>query len=106
TIKLNVRTFDEQVRTHVLDAITRIVDAEAQASAAPRAPEVIALDRYQLVRNDEQAAQQVRAAFRTHFGNERVVDIAPISASEDFGSFGTEWHVPSMFWTIGGTDAA
>ena len=28
----------------------------------------------------------------------------PTSASEDFGSFGAEWHVPSVFWFIGGTD--
>jgi amidohydrolase len=38
-IKLNVRTFDEGVRTGVLDAIRRIVAAEAQASGAPRSPE-------------------------------------------------------------------
>jgi amidohydrolase len=105
-IKLNVRTFDEGVRSHVLDAIRRIVEAESQASGAPKPPEITALDRYQLVRNDPDAAERVRAAFRTHFGDERVVDIPPISASEDFGSFGTEWHVPSVFWTVGGTDAA
>jgi amidohydrolase len=105
TIKLNVRTFDEDVRTHVLDAIKRIVDAEAQASGAQRPPEITALDHYQLVRNDADAADRVRSAFRAHFGDERVVDIPPISASEDFGSFGTEWHVPSVFWTVGGTDA-
>jgi len=46
----------------------------------------------------------VRTAFRTHFGDDRVVDIPPISASEDFGSFGSEWHAPSVFWTVGGTD--
>jgi hippurate hydrolase len=28
----------------------------------------------------------------------------PVSASEDFGSFGTEWEVPSVFWYVGGTD--
>jgi hippurate hydrolase len=28
----------------------------------------------------------------------------PYSASEDFGSFGTEWGVPSVFWYVGGTD--
>ena len=33
------------------------------------------------------------------------MDIAPLSASEDFGSFGSEWHAPSVFWTVGGTDA-
>ena len=104
TIKLNVRTFDEDVRTHVLDAIKRIVNAEAQASGAPEPPEITPLDRYQLVRNDSAAADRVRAAFREHFGEERVVEISPISASEDFGSFGSQWHAPSMFWTVGGTD--
>jgi len=103
-IKLNVRTFDEGVRTHVLDAIRRIVEAESQASGAPRAPEIAALDHYQLVRNDPGAATRVRTAVRTHFGDDRVVDIPPISASEDFGSFGSERHAPSVFWTVGGTD--
>jgi metal-dependent amidase/aminoacylase/carboxypeptidase family protein len=50
TIKLNVRTFDEGVRTHVLDAIERIVNAEAQVSGAPKPPEITLFDRYQLVR--------------------------------------------------------
>jgi amidohydrolase len=104
TIKLNVRTFDEDVRTHVLDAIKRIVNAEAQASGAPEPPEITPLDRYQLVRNDPAAADRVRAGFRQHFGEERVGEISPISASEDFGSFGSQWQAPSIFWTAGGTD--
>ena len=103
-IKLNVRTFDEDVRTHVLDAIKRIVEAEAQASGAPKPPQFTTLDQYQLVRNDADAVERVRTAFRAHFGNDRVVDIPPISASEDFGSFGSEWGVASVFWTVGGTD--
>src|SRR5574337_1345693 len=103
-IKLNVRTFDEGVRTHVLDAIKRIVEAEASASAAPKPPEITPLDRYQLVRNDADAAERVQTAFRRHFGEQRVVEIPPISASEDFGSFGSEWHAPSVFWTVGGSD--
>jgi amidohydrolase len=103
-IKLNVRTFDEGVRTHVLDAIKRIVNAEAEASGAPRAPEITPLDRYDLVRNDDAATQRVREALNAHFGEERVVHSGPASASEDFGSFGMEWHVPSVFWFIGGID--
>jgi hippurate hydrolase len=103
-IKLNVRTFDEGVRTHVLDAIKRIVTAESEASDAPKPPEITPLDRYDLVRNDEQATERVREALRAHFGNGRVTHTSPASASEDFGSFGTEWHVPSVFWFIGGVD--
>jgi len=104
-IKLNVRTFDENVRRHVLDAIKRIVNAESEASGAPRPPEITPLDRYDLVRNDDQATERVRAAFGAHFGDARVIHTGPASASEDFGSFGAEWHVPSVFWFIGGIDA-
>jgi metal-dependent amidase/aminoacylase/carboxypeptidase family protein len=28
------------------------------------------------------------------------------TASEDFGCFGTEWHAPSVYWFVGGTDPA
>jgi amidohydrolase len=80
-IKLNVRTFDEAVRKHVLDAINRIVTAEAEASRASRPPEITPLDQYQLVRNDSDATARVRTAFQTHFGKGRVVDIPPISAT-------------------------
>jgi metal-dependent amidase/aminoacylase/carboxypeptidase family protein len=103
-IKLNVRTFDEGVRKRVLAAIERIVNAEAAASGAPKPPEITPLDSYALVLNDADASRRVGAAFRTHFSPARVRETAPTSASEDFGSFGAQWHVPSMFWFIGGTD--
>jgi len=51
-IKLNVRKFDEGVRRRVLDAMTRVVNAEAAASGAPKLPEITPLDRYVLVEND------------------------------------------------------
>ena len=103
-IKLNVRTFDESVRKHVLGAIERIVNAEAAASGAPRPPEITTLDHYPLNLNDAEASKRVADAFRRHFSAERVRVTGPAPASEDFGSFGTEWHVPSVFWFVGGTD--
>lgn len=103
-IKLNVRTFDEGVRTRVLAAIKRIVEAEAQASGAPKPPEITPLDRYPLVKNDPDATKRVLNAFKQHFPAERIEPGEPTPASEDFGSFGTQWHVPSVFWFVGGTD--
>ena len=105
-IKLNVRTFDEAVRSHVLSAIERIVNAEAAASGAPRKPEITVLDRYSLVQNDATATKRVGGAFKEYFPADRVQETQPTTASEDFGSFGTEWHVPSVFWFVGGTDPA
>lgn len=106
TIKLNVRTFDDGVRDRVLAAITRIVHAEAAASGAPRPPEITPLDHYPLVKNDPESAQRVGDAFRRYFPAGRVQAGQPTTASEDFGSFGAEWGVPSVFWFVGGTDPA
>ena len=103
-IKLNVRTFDEGVRKRVLAAIERIANAEAAASGAPRPPEITTIDQYPLNVNNQDAAKRVADAFRGHFGLERVRETGPAPASEDFGSFGSEWHVPSVFWFVGGTD--
>ena len=103
-IKLNVRTFDEGVRKRVLGAIERIVNAEAEASGAPKKPEITPLDRYPLVKNDPDAARRVGDAFRQYFPADRVQETQPTTASEDFGSFGAEWGVPSVFWFVGGTD--
>jgi amidohydrolase len=103
-IKLNLRTFDEGVRTRVLAAIKRIVNAEAEASGAPKLPEITPLDRYSLVSNDAEATKRVADAFRKHFSREHVLEVKPTSASEDFGSFGAEWGAPSVFWFVGGTD--
>ena len=103
-IKLNVRTFDEGVRARVLAAITRIAQAEAAASGAPKPPEITPLDRYSLVTNDPDATRRVVDAFRTHFGDERTSEAKPTSASEDFGVFGAAWQTPSVFWFVGGTD--
>jgi amidohydrolase len=103
-IKLNVRTFDSGVRTRVLAAIERITKVEAAASGAPRSPEITTIDQYPLNVNNRDAGKQVVDAFRGHLGADRVRETESAAASEDFGSFGSEWHVPSVFWFVGGTD--
>jgi hippurate hydrolase len=103
-IKLNVRTFDTGIRKHVLDAITRIANAEAAASGAPKPPEITPLDQYPLNVNDKGASERVARAMRAFFGDDRVIHTGPAPASEDFGCFGTAWEVPSVFWFVGGTD--
>jgi len=103
-IKLNVRTFDEDVRKRVLAAIERIVNAEAEASRAPKKPEITPLDRYAFVKNDPEATKRAIEAFQSYFPEDRVKETQPTTASEDFGSFGTGWQSPSVFWFVGGTD--
>ena len=44
------------------------------------------------------------AALEEHFGTNRVHEIEPATASEDFGLFGAAWDVPVVFWVVGGID--
>ncbi|WAL82086.1 M20 family metallopeptidase [Pandoraea sp. XJJ-1] len=103
TLKLNVRTFDEDVREYMLGAIRRICCAECAASNAPRDPEFTTLSSYPLTVNDAATHARLLAAFEAHFG-ERVYETQPAAASEDFSVFGREWNVPYAFWFVGGTD--
>ena len=105
TLKLNVRTFDENVRSHVLSAIKRICCAECMASNAPRDPEFTVLSSYPITRNDVEATHKVAQAFRAQFGD-KAYETQPAAASEDFGIFGRSWGVPYVFWFVGGTDPA
>ena len=84
--------------------MTTAPSSRSKASGAPREPEITPLDRYSLVRNDPAATKQVVDSFRRQFSSDRVQEVPPTSASEDFGSFGAEWNAPSVFWFVGGTD--
>ena len=103
-LRLNVRTFKNQVRERVLSAIKRILEAEATASGAPKPPEYAVLSEYPVTRNDEAATRKAVAALEEHFGSDRVHEIEPATASEDFGLFGAAWDVPAVFWVVGGID--
>ena len=103
TLKLNIRTFNEGVRDHILSAVKRICCAECAASNAPRDPEFTDLDSYPLTENDAQATAKVAEAFAAQFGN-RAYETQPASASEDFSVFGRSWQVPYVFWFVGGTE--
>jgi hippurate hydrolase len=104
-LRLNVRTFEDQVRARVLAAIRRILDAEAAASGAPKPPGYSVLGEHPLTRNDEAATRKVVAALERRLGADRVLEMAePLTASEDFGLFGAAWGVPAVFWSVGGVD--
>ncbi len=102
-LELNLRTYDESVRTAVLDAIRRIVVAECQASDSPRDPEFELYDSFPLTVNDDEVTDRVNEAFARHFG-ERLHTMPQGSASEDFSDIPTALGVPYTYWGIGGID--
>ena len=103
-LRLNVRTFNAEVRTRVLAAIRRIVNAGAEGAGAPRMPDISVLGEHPLTCNDDEATRKVVSALERRFGAGRVQEVEPASASEDFGLFGAAWGVPSVYWFVGGTE--
>lgn len=102
-LELNVRTYSDQTRTKVLNAIRRIVTAECQASGSPKEPEFEVLDHFPVTDNDPTVTARVRAAFDGFFG-ERACDLPAQTASEDFSEIPNALDAPYSYWGIGGID--
>ncbi|QGK69090.1 amidohydrolase [Allosaccharopolyspora coralli] len=104
-LSIDVRSFDETVRRRVLDAVHRIVHAEATAAGADRKPEITAEGTFPATVNDESTTEAATARFREHFGAQRVFAAPLVTGSEDFGVFASAAGIPSAYWFVGGTDA-
>src|SRR5215203_6688140 len=89
-LQLTVRTYKEEVRKRVLASIERIVKGVAAAAGIPedRAPTVKVSEGTASTYNEPQLSERLAGVFRQAFGDENVVKVAPIMASEDFGQFG------------------
>ncbi|TDP95418.1 hippurate hydrolase [Leucobacter luti] len=101
---LNIRTLSEDVRDRVLRAITRILNAEADASNAPR-PRVEEIYRFPLLYNDPAHVARVSEALSAELGAEQVVALPPAMGSEDFGWLAESIGVPNVYWVFGGFPA-
>ncbi|MFV8165342.1 amidohydrolase [Mycobacterium sp. 134] len=102
-LELNLRTFDESVRTAVLAAIRRVVIAECQASDSPRDPEFELYANFPLTVNDDAVTARVEAAFSKYFGD-RAQTMPAGSASEDFSDIPAALGAPYTYWGFGGID--
>ena len=100
---LTVRTHSGQVRTQILNAITRIANAEAQAGNAPRAPLIERYEATDAVYNDPALTRRLQQSLATALGADHVVKGEPITASEDFSVF-IEQGIPGFYLTLGGAD--
>ncbi|MFJ9678534.1 amidohydrolase [Streptomyces sp. NPDC101194] len=106
-LTINIRSTVPAVRERVLDAVQRIIRAEAVASGAPEEPEITHFNAFPATVNEPQATAAVRAALTEALGEEHVLTLPhTLPASEDFGTFGTALRAPSVFWYVGGTDPA
>jgi amidohydrolase len=105
-LQLSTRSYSETVRAKLLDAVRRIIKAEAMASGADREPEITMLPGCPVLHNDPATTARTTAAFHELFGTDRVLDPGAITGSEDFGIFGDTIGVPYCYWIFGGTEPA
>ncbi|MFI6468717.1 amidohydrolase [Streptomyces sp. NPDC050516] len=104
-LKINIRTYKEDVRARVLAAVERIVRGEAAVAGAEREPDITGIDSFPVVVNDADAVARTMAAVGAVIGDDKVLDPGPVTGSEDVGLFGTEAGVPVCYWLFGGADA-
>jgi hippurate hydrolase len=100
---LTVRTYKPEIRKQVLQAITRIANAEAQAAGASRPPLIERYETADAVYNDPALASRMRAALEGALGKGSVLTEEPITASEDFSAFIGQ-GVPGFYLDLGGAD--
>jgi amidohydrolase len=105
-LKLDTRTIDPTTRDRVISSMKRIIEAESQASNAPKPPTITRTREFPFLHNDEDATSALEKSFSAHFSDAYDLDAPRLGGSEDFGDLATAINKPSVFWAYGGTDPA
>jgi amidohydrolase len=103
-LQLNIRSYDADVRQHILDSVDRIVRGEAAAAGAPEEPTTTEIERFPVVTNDSDALAKTFGAFAAWLGDDKILDPGAGAGSEDVGILATAAGAPLSYWLLGGTD--
>ncbi len=105
-LQLTVRTYKEDVRKHILASIERIVKGVAMTAGIPedRAPVVKVSEGTGSTYNDPQLIERLVVTFKQALGEENVVKMPPMMASEDFGYFSMDQKIPTTIFWLGASD--
>lgn len=99
---VNFRAYSTEVLERLQEAVRRITTGEARAAGAPQEPEFEVYDRFPLTTNNADIAASVRAALIDQLGEDRVEQMTPITASEDFSTIPDAFGTPYCYWGVGG----
>ena len=101
-IKINIRTWDDQVRDKVLNGVRRIVKAECLAGNCAKDPTIEPTSRFPLTSNDPEVNDEIAKSFDAYFGDDHRGNTPNLLGSEDFGILGSSIGKPYCFWFWGG----
>ena len=107
-LQLTVRTYSDEVRTHLLEGIKRIVEGQAKSFGMPQThmPEVKVKEAYTpSLYNHPELTARVKKTIASEIGDGSAVDIAPVMGGEDFARYGrAEPRIPSLMMRLGAVD--
>ncbi len=103
---LTVRSYSDETRQTLLDGIARIAKGEAIAMGLPETlmPIVTIKDEYTpATYNEPEFTRKMATLFTAEFGKERVIEVPPVMAGEDFGRYyRADKSIKSMIFWVGG----
>ena len=109
-LQLTVRSYTPEVRRMLLDGIRRIARGEAIAAGIPedRMPVITQEPNYTPATvNTETLTTATMARFREHFGADRVRQVRPVMAGEDFSQYHlADRNIESLIFWVGGVPQA
>ena len=97
-LQLTVRSYKDDVRKHLLEAIARIAKAEAAAAGATRPPDVSVTDGTPATYNDPALTKRVAGALSRGLGAANVSEGQPVMGGEDFSEFGRAGVPAAILW--------
>ena len=108
-LQLTVRTFTDEVRQKVLEAIERITVNTARAAGLPENLLPVIHNRseefFPVLYNDPQLVDSTVKAFRAALREENVLRQKPTTGGEDFSEFGrTDHKVPIFLFRLGSAE--
>ena len=108
-LQLTVRSYSDETREKVLDAIKRIAINQARSYGMPeeRLPQVHMKKQAPAVYNDPALSRRIHEHFEEVLGSEQVKSIRPAMIGEDFAHYGrVEPRIPSLMFRLGAADPA
>ena len=102
-LQLTVRSYKDDVRKHLLEAIARIAKGEAAAAGAPKEPKIEVVDGTPATYNDPALTRRLASMLARSLGAARIEEREPVMGAEDFSEYGRA-GVPSAILWVGAVE--
>ena len=109
-LQITVRSYRPEVRSQLLDSIRRVAEDTALAAGFPEELlPIVAIHEEEFTPstyNDPDLVARLKEVFQETLGEQRVRDVDPVMAGEDFSRYSLDGEVPIAIFWLGAVDPA